>query len=107
MILEFEYDTRETHFRAGGDIVGLRKKIPYLTGMGITCLYLAGTPFVNMPWGADGYSPLDFTLLDPHYGTVQEWRDTIDLLHDNGMQVNFKDDTDESDTSSWISQSLP
>jgi alpha-1,3-glucan synthase len=53
--------------------------------MGITCLYLAGTPFVNMPWGADGYSPLDFTLLDPHYGTVQEWRDMIDLLHSNGM----------------------
>jgi hypothetical protein len=42
---------------------------------------------VNMPWGADGYSPLDFSLLDPHYGTLKEWKDTIGALHDSGMSV--------------------
>jgi hypothetical protein len=40
-----------------------------------------------MPWGADGYSPLDLSLLDPHYGTVRDWQNTIDALHDSGMLV--------------------
>lgn len=39
----------------------------------------------NMPWQADGYSSLDFTLLDPHWGTVQEWADAIQKIHDKGM----------------------
>lgn len=42
-----------------------------------------------MPWQADGYSALDFTLLDPHYGTLQEWRNAIDEIHSRGMKVMF------------------
>jgi alpha-1,3-glucan synthase len=32
-----------------------------------------------------GYSPLDFSVLDPHWGTIQDWRDTIDAVHAHGM----------------------
>ena len=32
-----------------------------------------------------GYSPLDFSVLDPHWGTIQDWRDTIDAIHAKGM----------------------
>jgi glycosidase len=32
-----------------------------------------------------GYSPLDFTVLDPHYGTLQEWQSAIDQIHAHGM----------------------
>lgn len=32
-----------------------------------------------------GYSPLDFTVLDPHYGTLAEWQSTIDEIHARGM----------------------
>lgn len=42
-----------------------------------------------MPWQADGYSALDFTLLDPHYGTLAEWRSAIDAIHQRGMYVMF------------------
>lgn len=40
-----------------------------------------------MPWGADGYSPLDYTLMDPHWGTVQDWADAIQKMHDRGMYL--------------------
>jgi alpha-1,3-glucan synthase len=50
--------------------------------MGIEAIYIAGTPLLNMPWGADGYSPLDLSLLDEHFGNIQAWRDAI---HDRGM----------------------
>ena len=32
-----------------------------------------------------GYSPLDFSVLDPHWGTIQDWRDMIDAVHARGM----------------------
>lgn len=28
---------------------------------------------------------MDFTLLDPHFGTLQDWRDFIDAVHAKGM----------------------
>ena len=38
-----------------------------------------------MPNFFTGYSPLDFTVLDPHYGTLQEWQNAIDTIHAHGM----------------------
>ncbi|KAK3698922.1 hypothetical protein LTR37_016709 [Vermiconidia calcicola] len=40
-----------------------------------------------MPWGADGYSVLDLTLLDRHHGTIAAWRDAISEIHQRGMYV--------------------
>lgn len=44
---------------------------------------------MNQPWGSDGFSILDTTLLDQHFGTIQTWRDTIDEIHKRGMYVLF------------------
>ena len=76
-----------TQLRHGGDIKGLvtDRSLDYLELMGVKVIYISGTPFLNMPWQADGYSALDFTLLDPHWGTVQDWADSIQKIHDRGM----------------------
>ena len=50
-------------------------------------LYIAGSPFINTPWGYDQYSPLDLTILDPHFGTIDMWRTAIDEIHSRGMYV--------------------
>lgn len=34
-----------------------------------------------------GYSAIDFTLLDPHYGTLQDWTKLIDEMHRRGMYI--------------------
>lgn len=34
-----------------------------------------------------GYSPLDFSVLDPHWGTIADWRDAIDAIHARGMYL--------------------
>jgi alpha-1,3-glucan synthase len=31
--------------------------------------------------------PLDFSVLDKHYGTIQQWRSAIDEIHRRGMYV--------------------
>ena len=101
----FEYDWRETQLRAGGDLKGLVSKLDYLYGMGIRGIFISGTPFINMIWQADskcfllnlfhlpciklvpGYSPLDFSVLDPHWGTLDDWRNTIDTIHAHNMYI--------------------
>ena len=50
-------------------------------------LYLAGSPFINQPWAADSYSPLDLTLLDHHFGDIAAWRNAITEIHSRGMYV--------------------
>jgi alpha-1,3-glucan synthase len=42
---------------------------------------------MNQPWGADGYSPLDLTVLDQHFATIATWREAIDEIHRRGMYV--------------------
>lgn len=82
----FEHDTMQTMLRHGGDIQGLIDSLDYIAGMGVKGLYIAGTPWLNFPWGADSYSPLDFTLLDQHYGDIVKYREMVDEIHRRGSK---------------------
>lgn len=42
---------------------------------------------MNQPWGFDGYSALDTTLLDQHYGDLDAWRSAVTEIHRRGMYV--------------------
>ncbi|KAJ8584921.1 glycoside hydrolase family 13/glycosyltransferase family 5 protein [Rhizopogon salebrosus TDB-379] len=83
----FEWDWRETQLRFGGDLKGLATKLDYIQSMGIKGIYLSGTIFINMIWQADSYSPLDFSVLDPHWGTIADWVSFIDTVHARGMYI--------------------
>ena len=83
----FEYDYQEIGLRAGGDARGLYDSLDYLQGMGIKAVYVSGTIFLNQPWQADQYSPLDYTILDHHQGTIDEWRMVIDEMHRRKMYI--------------------
>ncbi|TFK29967.1 alpha-1,3-glucan synthase [Coprinopsis marcescibilis] len=75
----YESDWRETQLRFGGDIKGLEAKLDYLYGMGIRVVYMSGTPFLNMLWQADS------DVLDPHWGSLDDWKHLIDTIHARGM----------------------
>ncbi|GIZ44984.1 hypothetical protein CKM354_000816800 [Cercospora kikuchii] len=83
----WEEDYRQTQLRYGGDIVGLQDSLDYLHGLGIRGIYLVGSAFLNKPWEADGFSPLDHTILDHHLGNITQWREGIKAIHDKGMYV--------------------
>ncbi|KAL4788597.1 hypothetical protein BJX76DRAFT_353043 [Aspergillus varians] len=85
----FEHDINSNQMRHGGDVAGLVDTLDYLQGMGIKGLYLAGTMLMNQPWGSDGYSMLDTTLIDQHFGTIKAWQDAITEIHKRGMYVVF------------------
>lgn len=82
----FEHDLLQTSLRHGGDVKGLEDSLDYLQGMGIKALYIAGSIMINQPWGADAYSPLDFTLMDQHFGNLDAWRSLIQAIHARGSK---------------------
>ncbi|THZ81338.1 alpha-1,3-glucan synthase [Aureobasidium pullulans] len=81
----FENDWTTNQFRFGGDAKGLMDNLDWIQDLGIKAIYFSGSPFINMPWASDGFGPLDFTLLDAHHGTIDEWRQLIQELHTRGM----------------------
>lgn len=72
----YESDFMSTQLRFGGDLAGLKDSLDYIQGMGVKvgrrlgwgcvlckgmmltwqAVYIAGSPFINLPWGADSYS---------------------------------------------------
>jgi len=69
----FEHDVMSNQFRHGGDVAGLVDTLDYIQGIGIKVsitkfcretllanylkgIYIAGSPFINLPWKADSYS---------------------------------------------------
>jgi alpha-1,3-glucan synthase len=83
----FEHDINSNQMRHGGDVQGLLDSLDYLQGMGVKGLFVAGSIFLNLPWGYDGYSPVDLTLLDPHYADLLAWQEAIDEIHARGMYI--------------------
>ncbi|WP_164975961.1 alpha-amylase family glycosyl hydrolase [Oleiharenicola lentus] len=82
--------TKISHYH-GGDFAGLTAKLDYLKGLGITAVWLT-PPLKNKPMqqgtaGYHGYWITDFTQMDPHLGTNDEFRELVRQAHARGMKV--------------------
>jgi glycosidase len=73
----------------GGDLRGIQEHLPYLKDLGVTTLWL--TPIVKNGAAADyhGYGAVDLYAVDPHLGTVQDYRDLVESAHKEHMKVFF------------------
>lgn len=65
-----------------GSFDGLRERLTDYKAIGINTLYL-------MPHWQGGYSPLDFRLVNPQYGGVQDLKNLVDEAHRLGIRVLF------------------
>lgn len=93
--LQHGFDPTHKGFYHGGDLKGVRKKLDYIQGMGVTAIWL--TPvFVNKPVqgppddlsaGYHGYWITDFTDIDPHLGTREEFGRLVEAAHARGIKV--------------------
>ena len=86
----------------GGDFKGMTQKAKegYFTNLGIDVVWMTdvyeqihgwmtGSGAINdFPhYGYHGYYPLDYTQIDKNYGTVEEFRELVNLLHAQGIRV--------------------
>lgn len=68
----------------GGDLQGIREKIPYLKELGVTALYL--NPIFFAP-SSHKYDCLDYFHVDPHFGGDRALADLSAALHENNMRL--------------------
>ena len=68
-----------------GDFGGLTRKLDYLAGLGVTCLWLQ--PFYPSPNKDNGYDVEDFYGVHPKHGTLGEFTDFMNHAEQLGMRV--------------------
>ncbi|MBX9584971.1 MAG: alpha-amylase family protein [Gemmataceae bacterium] len=68
-----------------GDFRGLLQRLPYLAGLGVTCLWLQ--PFYPSPNKDDGYDVADYYGVDPRLGTLGDFAEFMHHARERGMRV--------------------
>lgn len=76
----------------GGDLKGLTSKLEYIKNLGATVVWL--TPIYQQPTskqggtaGYHGYWPWDFRTVDPHFGTLEDFKTLTAQAHKLGLKV--------------------
>lgn len=68
----------------GGDLEGVREKIPYLRNIGVNAVYL--NPIFSAKTNHK-YDCTDYFSVDPAFGGDRALKELVDELHANGMRV--------------------
>ncbi len=68
----------------GGDLEGIKQKIPYLKELGISAIYL--NPIFHAP-SNHKYDIMDYKSVDKHFGTNKEFAEVVNQLHKNGIKI--------------------
>ncbi|MBA2277070.1 MAG: trehalose synthase, partial [Chloroflexia bacterium] len=68
-----------------GDFKGLTRRLDYLSGLGVTCLWLM--PFYPTPGGDDGYDVADYGAVDPRLGTMADFAEFMVEARERGLHV--------------------
>ncbi len=93
------FDPTNKAFHHGGDLVGLRERLPYLRDLGIGAVWLT-PPFTNRfvqgngtvagsSSSYHGYWQIDWTRIDPHLGSEDDMHALIDAAHELDIHVYF------------------
>lgn len=68
----------------GGDLEGVKQKIPYLKELGVTAVYL--NPIFTAP-SVHKYDCIDYFHVDSHFGGDEALAELSEALHDNDMKL--------------------
>lgn len=68
-----------------GDFEGLKNALPYLSSLGVTCLWLL--PIFDTPNRDNGYDVKDYYKIDPRLGDLGHFAQLIDAAEEVGIRV--------------------
>ena len=68
-----------------GDFQGLTRRVDYLAGLGVTCVWLM--PFFPSPDRDDGYDITDYYNVDPRLGTLGDAVEFLRAARERGIRV--------------------
>ena len=82
--IPYTYDEAKSLDFFGGDLDGIREKLPYLQDLGVTVLYL--NP-VFAAYSNHKYDCIDYEHVDPHFGGDEALERLCRAVHDAGMKI--------------------
>lgn len=77
----------------GGDIAGIEAKLDYIENLGVTAIWM--TPLLRNRaiqddgFGHHGYWVVDFTEIDPHFGSNDDLKSLIEAAHKRDIKIFF------------------
>jgi glycosidase len=94
-------DRTKGRYYHGGDLAGVKQKLPYLKQLGITAIWMTplydnnnalnykeqydGQPITDY----HGYGATDFYKVEEHFGTLADFKGLVDAAHAQGIKVVF------------------
>src|SRR5699024_5234033 len=68
-----------------GDLGGIRAKLPHLQRLGVDVIWLS--PVHRSPHADNGYDISDYHDIDPIFGTLDEFDQLLEEVHERGMKL--------------------
>ncbi len=68
-----------------GDLKGITEKLDYLKDLGIDVIWLS--PVYKSPNDDNGYDISDYQDIMDEFGTMQDWEELLDQVHQRGMKL--------------------
>jgi maltose alpha-D-glucosyltransferase/alpha-amylase len=68
-----------------GDFKGMSEKLDYIRNLGVDCIWIL--PMYPSPLRDDGYDIASFDEIHSDYGTVDDFKEFLDLAHARGLRV--------------------
>ncbi|HEY8346084.1 MAG TPA: glycoside hydrolase family 13 protein [Symbiobacteriaceae bacterium] len=87
----------------GGDLAGIKERLPYLKSLGVTALYL--TPIFAAP-SNHKYDTADYYQVDRCFGGNEALRSLVDAVHEHGMRIILDGVFNHTGDSFWAFQDV-
>ena len=68
-----------------GDIPGIIEKLDYLDALGVDIIWL--NPVYESPNADNGYDIADYQSIMDEFGTMDDWEELLDGLHDRDIKL--------------------
>ena len=68
-----------------GDLRGVMSKLHVLRDLGVNCIWF--TPIYTSPQVDNGYDVADYRNIDPAYGTLDDFKELLEMAHGMGIRV--------------------
>jgi alpha-amylase len=72
--------------RHGGNLRGVIDKLDYIKASGVTTL-LVSPVTMTVPEAYHGYAPVHFLAVDPHLGSMADFKELVAKAHEKGLRV--------------------
>jgi len=68
-----------------GDLQGIVDRLDYVASLGVDVIWL--NPVYESPQRDNGYDISDYRAIHDEYGTMADWEELLDAVHDRGMKL--------------------